>query len=62
MFDITKRTQIATTNVENLIEMLKEYPMDASINICGSAFGYIHFDSIQNAICIDTEELEDQYE
>ena len=40
---LDKRKELAVeTTVGDLIEVLKEYPKDAAVNICGSAGFFIH--------------------
>ena len=66
MFDPNKRVLLdVNPSVEEFINELQRFPMDATVSICGAYTGYIHAE-VDDAgdvtgITIDTEPLYENY-
>ncbi len=63
MLDKNKRTKRPdNTTIAYLIELLKEFPANAKISVCGVFGGYIHETVEGDVVSFDTDDLEAEYE
>lgn len=60
-YDISKRKCLEPMTVGNLIEELSKFPKETKVYCCGDAV-WIHVNSDGYAICIDCDDLENEYE
>ncbi len=60
-YDISKRKCLEPMRVGNLIEELKKFPSDAKVYCCGDAV-WIHATEDGSVICLDCDDLENEYE
>lgn len=61
-YDINKRKYIKDPTVEDLINELQKLPKCASVSICGANDLYVHISKDDSIICLDTENLQDDYD
>lgn len=62
MYNINKRRKLKEVSVSDLIEELKQLPQDAKVVFCGDYVGFIHVERDDSVVCIDTEDLDEDYE
>lgn len=60
MYDVRKRRPFTTAG--ELTELLTSLPPDQKIFVCGQTGGYFHADSDMSVVCIDADELDEEYE
>lgn len=60
MYDIQKRKQFTT--VEELAALISELAPSQKIFLCGQLGGYFHATADMDAICLDVDELDDEYQ
>lgn len=61
MYDISKRVLLIKPTVEALIGILSDLPKDAEVMFCGCDCGYLHVNKESTTICIDSEDLDEDY-
>lgn len=60
-YDIGKRKCLDSITVGNFIKELSKFPKDAKVYCCGNAV-WIHINFDDSVICIDCDDLENEYE
>lgn len=60
MYDARKRRHFTTAG--ELIKLLAFLPPAQKVFICGQAGGYFHANSDMSVVCLDTAELDEEYE
>lgn len=61
MFDKKLRKYCGDVTVGDIIEILSKYPKDMRVNFCGVSEGYLHFDTENNVMSFDHDNLEWEY-
>lgn len=60
MYNINKRKQFNTAG--DLKKLLAEVSDDTKIVICGDDYCWFHIEEDESVICLDCEDLEDDYD
>ena len=60
-YDIAKRKLLKSPTVNMLMSELSKLPKDSFVSICGADDMYIHISKDDSIICLDTEDLDDDY-
>ena len=60
MYNISKRKQFST--VGELKELLKNLPDETQIVVTGDDYCWFHIEQDESVVCLDTEDLEVDYE
>lgn len=60
MYDARKRRPFTTAG--ELAELLAFLPPNQKIFVCGQTGGYFHASSDMSVVCIDADELDEEYE
>lgn len=61
MYDIKERKKFRKLKIAELIEELKNLPQNAEFLLCGDNLFYLHIEKDKTVVCLDTEDLEDDY-
>ncbi len=62
MYDRGKRVDLSSITVEELICELEKLPKEALVACCGSERLYLHVSKDGQAVCIDEDPLDGEYE
>ena len=61
MYDINKRIKILNATVGDVIDELSKLPRNAHFCCCGEDRMYIHVETDNSVVSIDTEDLDEDY-
>lgn len=62
MYELSKRKCLSNMTVADMKKALDELPEDATLTVCGVTQCYIHVDTEQNIVTVDTDDLGADYE
>lgn len=61
MYDVARRKKFEGVTVRDLIEELSKMPQDAEVLCCGDDYIWLHVEDDDSTVCIDVEDLEENY-
>ncbi len=61
VYDINKRILVLCPSVGTLVDILNTLPRDAKVMFSGCDCGYLHVNKDETVICIDSEDLDEDY-
>lgn len=61
MYDLSKRECVDKVTAGDVIDLLLKVPRSAQMVVCGAEKFYLHVDTNNTIVCLDTEDLDDDY-